>query len=111
MSQGKLDFLPPVDERLIISLYDYTGEWANPYIEAGYPVMLWDKKIEGDLLNEIGCTSKEFENKIMGLEQYVYGIIAAPPCDDFAGSGARWCASEKTKQILKEYSDLFGWQS
>lgn len=71
--------------KLILSLYDYTGAWAKPYIDAGYPVMLWDKKVEGDILD-----FELLEEWLSGYYDHVYGIIAAPPCTDFAGSGARW---------------------
>lgn len=74
-----------VQERLIISLYDLTGNWAKYYIKAGYPVILWDKQIEGDILSE------RFEEEVMmPYAHCIYGILAAPPCTYFAGSGARW---------------------
>lgn len=82
----------PINERLIISLYDYTGNWAKEYINNGYPVILWDKKIEGDILSD------KFIKEVMCYDDYIYGILAAPPCDDFAGSGARWW-EEKDKDI------------
>lgn len=77
--------MTPVNERLILSLFDYTGNWAKYYIKAGYPVMLWDKKMEGDILD-----FELLEKWITGYQDFVYGILAAPPCTDFAGSGARW---------------------
>jgi len=83
---------PPINERLIISLYDYTGNWAEPYVKAGYPVMMLDKKIEGDIL-DFELLEEWFDHN----EPYVYGVLAAPPCEDFAGSGARWW-SEKDKE-------------
>lgn len=75
----------PISERLIISMYDNTGNWAQPYIDAGYPVMLWDKQHEGDILTE-----RAWDELISNYAPFLYGILAAPPCDDFAGSGARW---------------------
>lgn len=73
-----------IRERLILSLYDYTETWPKQYIEAGYPVILWDKKVEGDILTD------RFWEEIMPYADYVYGILAAPPCTYFAVSGARW---------------------
>ncbi len=78
--------LIPIQERLIISLYDYSEGWPAEYIKAGYPVMCWDKKIEGDILEE------RFWKEVMCYSEYVYGILAAPPCTFFAASGARWWA-------------------
>lgn len=77
------------EDRLIISIYDYTGEWAKPYIEAGYPVMLWDGKHEGDIIKNWGRLIADIMNAIEA-GYYPYGLLAAPPCDDFAVSGARW---------------------
>lgn len=78
-----------MNNKLIISLYDYTGAWASPYVQAGYPVMLWDRKIEGDILSGFTTLQMKIEEAIEA--GYIpYGILAAPPCDDFAVSGARW---------------------
>jgi hypothetical protein len=74
------------NSKLILSLYDYTGKWAQPYIDAGYPVMLWDKKIEGDILEGFSYLLMQIEDS--GYQ--VHGILAAPPCTDFCVSGARW---------------------
>lgn len=79
-------------EKLIISLYDYTGQWAQPYIDAGYPVILWDAKVEGNIISE------RFWKEVMCYKDFIYGVLAAPPCDDFAVSGARWWI-EKDKDI------------
>ncbi len=82
----------PISQRLIISLYDFTGNWVNKYVDAGYPVMLWDKQVEGDILEGLSYLLMQIEET--GLQ--VYGILAACPCTDFASSGARWFA-EKDK--------------
>lgn len=74
-----------VGKKLIISIFDKTGNWARPWINAGYPVMLWDLKYEGDFLD-----FNEFARWITGYEQFVYGMLFAPPCTEYAVSGARW---------------------
>lgn len=75
--------------KLIISIYDYTEKWPQPYIDAGYPVMVWDKKIEGDILEGFSYFVTQINDAIEA--GYIpYGILAAPPCTDFSGSGARW---------------------
>lgn len=65
--------------KTIISLFDYSGNWSKPYKDNGYNVVQVDIKHGIDIYdwywqNYIGC----------------HGILAAPPCTDFAGSGARW---------------------
>jgi hypothetical protein len=91
----------PISERLIISLYDHTSNWAQPYIKAGYPTMLFDKQHEGDLTD-----FDNLEEWLSGYEGYVYGVLAAPPCDDFAGSGARWW-KEKDKNAKRISNSVF----
>jgi hypothetical protein len=81
--------IPFIEERLIVSLYDYTGEWAKPYVKAGYPVILWDGKKEGDIIRNWGFLISEIETAVEN-GYYPYGLLAAPPCYDFAVSGARW---------------------
>lgn len=62
-------------QKVILSLYDYSGEWSRPYREAGYIVRQIDIK-NGDDVRRFPYPGK------------VHGILAAPPCTAFAGSGA-----------------------
>lgn len=78
----------PVSERLIISMYDLTGEWAKPYIEAGYPVQLWDGQIEGDIFEHAPGYFMDICKPFNPDGYQVYGILSATPCTDFAVSGA-----------------------
>jgi hypothetical protein len=83
--------LPENNGKLIISFFDYTGRWAKPYAEAKYPVMLYDKKHEGCILSRFTQILLQVEEALEvypGME--VYGLLFAPPCTDFAASGARW---------------------
>lgn len=82
-----------IEQRLIISIYDYTGEWARPYIEAGYPVLLWDLKHEGDIVKNWGTLIANIESAIEA-GYFPYGLLAAPPCTDFAVSGAKHFAKK-----------------
>lgn len=97
----------------IISLFDYSGNWSNPYKEAGFDVFRVDIKLEIDVLSVV---KEDFPSN-------VYGILAAPPCTDFAGSGAQyWKAKDadgrteaslalidKTLEIVSWYPDLKFW--
>lgn len=94
-----------MEDRLIISIYDYTGQWAQPYIDAGYPVMLWDLKHEGDLIKNWQYFLGEIENAIEA-GYYPYGLLAAPPCDDFAVSGARWFEAKDVSKQRCGYKDI-----
>ena len=67
----------------ILSLFDYTGNWSKPYRDAGYDVIQVDIK-HGQNVYLIDPAEYPF----------IHGILAAPPCTDFAGSGARWWADK-----------------
>lgn len=66
--------------KTILSLYDFSGNWSAPYRRAkGYEVIQVDMQRDGT------------DVRLMQLpKDQVYGILAAPPCTVFAGSGARW---------------------
>ena len=66
----------------IISLFDYTGIWSRPYVEAGYDVMRVDRQLGQDI----------YDLEPPGSP--VRGIIMQPPCTDFARCGARWFAAK-----------------
>ena len=73
----------------VLSLYDYTGTWSQPYRDAGYDVRQVDIKHGEDVV------------LIEDLGHPVRGILAAPPCTHLASSGARWWA-DKGVDALKE---------
>jgi len=75
-------------QKIIMDLCSGTGEWSRPYKEAGYEV------IEVEILRGGDVILQEYEK----IE--VQGILMAPPCDHFAGSGARWWKS-KGPEALK----------
>ena len=66
--------------KTILSLFDYSGHWSKPYKDAGYDVYQCDIKLGIDIL------TLEPED----LPDEIYGIMAAPPCTDFSGSGAQY---------------------
>lgn len=73
--------------RTILSLCDYTGEWPRPYREAGYNVVQVDLKHGTDLM-DVDCGW--LQENVLADFGTVDGILAAPPCTDFAGSGAQY---------------------
>lgn len=96
--------LPP-SKPTIISLFDATGNWSRFYSEAGYHVILVDLAHGKDIF------TWEPPN---GLK--VRGILAAPPCTDFAASGAQyWKAKDadgrtaESLRLLNRMLDLI-WQ-
>lgn len=79
-------------DKVIYSLCDYSGNWPRPYQEAGYTVHQLDLKDGYD----VRLLPKPVEK--------VYGVLAAPPCTVFAGSGAKWKALRPTSEVLEGLS-------
>lgn len=75
--------------KTILSLCDFSGRWSRPYEEAGYNVIRVDLKHGQDV------------RLLKFKPQRVYGILAAPPCTHFSGSGARWWASKGQAALLE----------
>lgn len=87
-------------KRVILSLFDYTGTWSQPYYDAGFTVLQYDirhaKNQEGyeagdekysDILSRFPM-SDILEIRRAGYE--IYGVLSACPCTTYAASGARW---------------------
>lgn len=73
--------------KTILSLFDFSGRWSQPYRDNGYDVYQVDIKHDLDILT--------LEPHEMPFTE-VHGILAAPPCTDFAGSGAQyWKAKDE----------------
>ena len=75
--------------KIILSLFDYSGAWSQPFQDAGYEVMRVDLKDGVD----VSDFSVEYLTESLGLDGSsgeVVGVLAACPCTDFASSGARW---------------------
>ena len=84
--------------KTLLSLFDHSGNWALPFAEGGWNVILWDIKHtcnHFDTFRDINdaCTDYFYEH-IFDNYGTVDGIIASVPCTDFAVSGARWFAEK-----------------
>jgi hypothetical protein len=70
----------------LLSLFDFSGEWSEPFAANGWNVMQWDIKLSEfmdiNLIDSAETALELFEN--------VNGIIAAPPCTHFTKSGAQY---------------------
>lgn len=74
--------------RTILSLCDHSGAWSRPYAGAGYEVVRVDLQDGQDV-------------RLLEYPGRVHGILAAPPCDHFALSGARWWKGKGEAAILE----------
>lgn len=68
---------------VILSLYDFSGNWSKPYRDAGYEVHQIDISLDG---TDVRLYDPPFRS--------CRGILAAPPCTCFASCGARWSRSD-----------------
>ena len=92
--------------KTILSLFDSTGVWSRPWREAGFNVIQIDQKIVG---------GDGYEMDVMDVDQdwlmdngldMVHGVLAACPCTEFAGSGARWFAIKDANGRTKKAAQL-----
>ena len=80
-------------KKTILSLFDLSGNWSEPYRRAGYNVIQQDLKLGHDIFSD--TLPRFICDAVDGMK--VHGILAAVPCTDFAGSGARWWAEKQNK--------------
>lgn len=84
--------------KTLLSLYDYTGNWAEPFANAGWNVILWDIKHQCNFFDTfcdiMDASADYFYEFVFDNWGTVDGIIAAQPCTDFAVSGAKWFAKK-----------------
>jgi hypothetical protein len=81
--------------KVVLSLFDHTGNWSRPWEEAGYNVLRFDIQ-DNPETGDVNFFDVEFFSDYFGdfygLE--VYAILAACPCTEFANSGARHFAAK-----------------
>lgn len=78
----------------LLSVFDLTGNWSQPYIDAGWRVLRWDKQIEGCVLENFSYIHMLIEEETGGK---IDGLLAAPPCTAYSASGARWWPEKDKK--------------
>jgi hypothetical protein len=110
----------------LLSLFDYSGKWSNPFANKGWGVIQWDIKL-ADFMDIMALESAEICLDMFGD---VHGILSAPPCTDFTVSGAQywplkdddgrtWKSLEFVRQVQRlanlfrptdpEYNEPFFW--
>ena len=77
--------------RVILDRCGGTGGWSRPYVEAGYDVRV--VTLPAINVRDYTCNTP------------VHGVLAAPPCTQYAGSGARWWAG-KAPELLAEANEI-----
>lgn len=88
-SRPSRPYATSMKDRIILDLCGGTGAWSQPYAEAGYDVRL--------------VTLPDIDVKTYRPPQ-VWGVLAAPPCTEFARCGARWWASKPPEKLIEGLS-------
>ena len=92
---------------VIISLFDASGTWSKPYKEAGYNVIRYDLS-RGDDIMQMDWVYLRSQIELSGKK--VVGVLSAPPCTSFAGSGARWWGAQhdnvSKEWVKKKYGEF-----
>jgi len=81
--------------RVVLSFFDYTGEWSRPWEEAGYEVWRFDIQRDEDV-GDVNAFCVDFFSDWFGdfEGKEIYAILAACPCTDFSSAGARHFAAK-----------------
>lgn len=87
------------NRNIIISLADLTGNFVQPWVDAGYKAILVDPqhgsdsddgkvyRIAGTVLDAAGRIGEHVRNAVL--------VAGWPPCTDVAVSGSRWFAKKR----------------
>ena len=86
-----------MDCNTVLSLFDFSGRWSSPYREKGYEVYQVDVKLGIDILD---LTPDDIPATEIGI------ILAAPPCTDFASSGAQYWKAKDNDGRTEASMDL-----
>ena len=78
-----------MNNRTILSLCDYTGNWSRPYEKAGYSVIRIDLQHGQDV------------RLMKRIEEPIHGILAAPPCTHFSIAGSQYWKSKGDNALLE----------
>lgn len=93
--------------KVVISLFDYTGAWSQPWADAGYQVLRVDVKQGNDaLVDQAFILERIAEYRDAGME--IVGVLSACPCTTFTGTGARWWADLHDKKTPEAVEKVFG---
>ena len=91
----------------ILSLFDFSGAWGQPFADNGWDVIAWDIKRE----EFMDINLLDSAETVLDMFEDVDGILAAAPCTDFASSGAQYWKKKdldgRTKQSVELVNQVF----
>ena len=87
------------EDKIILDLCGGTGSWSKPYKDNGYDVRIIDP--QEWLEDDFGTGDVRLFKK---PKEKIYGILSAPPCTHFSGSGARHWEKKGAEPLLEGLS-------
>lgn len=82
-------------DKVVLSLFDLSGEWSKPWEEAGYQVYRFDIQDDPEVGDVNNFSTEFFGDWFVDFDGMdIHAILAANPCTDFAVSGARHFAAK-----------------
>lgn len=82
-------------DKVVLSLFDLSGQWSQPWEDAGYQVYRFDIQDDPEVGDVHNFSTEFFNDWFGGFDGMdIYAILAATPCTDFAVSGARHFAAK-----------------
>lgn len=107
------------EKKLLISLFDYTGNSSRPYRENGWDVIQVDIQLGMDIMTWDYASWYNDKNSDLQYSPIV-GLIGMVPCTDYANSGSRHFKAKdsdgrteqsqklvtKTKEIIDFFNNL-----
>lgn len=82
-------------DKVVLSLFDLSGAWSQPWVDAGYQVFRFDIQADTEVGNVHNFSTDFFGDWFGDFDGMdIHAILSACPCTDFAVSGARHFATK-----------------
>ena len=94
------------ENKVIISLFDFSGQWSKPYVDAGYTVYKLDLKTDDDIRDFMDSPFEWLQSKMSFMGTEIHGMLIAVPCTDFSGSGSTHFAEKDADGRTEASKDL-----
>ena len=91
--------------KVVFSLFDFSGEWSKPWEEAGYQVIRYDIK-NGDDLVRFFPRYDILDAHAKGYE--IEGVLAAPCCRSFSAAGSQHWPTQHDIQDKNRVEEKYG---
>ena len=99
-------------KKIVLCLCDITGNFAKPWLDAGYECLLIDPQHQKtDLSGKIKTVSNVIDSQeswaaIRQFFDRIAFVAAFPPCTDLAVSGARWFEEKRKRDPAFQFKAM-----